>query len=164
MRNLLVTFLLLTIAGGVHAQVPGGLPGQDSPFVRLARPGESTKKVVVVTDVGGGGVYLVGETISLDPLLVMTGAVATAPDVPDQRQEVTISLYRRAGGQRTLIYEAPLEQVLDNPEEHPTLQDDDVVKVDVTVHRKRFSWQQTFTIINTLGTLTILVLRIASIW
>src|SRR5690606_26528978 len=151
-------------AGGVLAQVPGALPGQEGPYIRLARPGETTKKVVVVTDVGGGGVYLVGETNSLDELLVMTGAVTTTPDVPDQRQEVTISLFRRAGGQRTLIYEAPLEQVLDNPEGHPTLQDDDVLKVDVTVHRKRFSWQQTFTIVNTLGTLTILVLRLASIW
>ena len=45
----------------------------------------------------------------------------------------TIRLYRTEGSTRRLIYEATPEELVRNPEQHPALQEGDVLETDVTL-------------------------------
>jgi hypothetical protein len=72
---------------------------------------------------------------------------------------VTIRLSRTTDAARTVIYEAPLEQLFGAQSNYPSLQDGDIVTVDVE-YQQRFGWRDAATIFSSIGTVAVIVLNI----
>ena len=126
-----------------------------------ARPGDATVQILVMGI--NGGIYEVTDGTRLDELLALVGG-ATGPEIGLQSatisRQTTVRLYRGSEGDRSLIYEAPLEQVLLAPHQHPRLLDGDLFLIE-TVTRNRFSWRDALSIIGGLASVALLVERIS---
>lgn len=125
----------------------------------FARSGEPTIQVFVFGTVGATGIFQIGIDTDLGQLLAMTGGVSTGPKVAGERHQVTIRLLRRQGGERTAVYEEPLERMLRNPGAHPDLQDGDVLEVNTEI-RTRKNWLET---VSTLASFTTFAIAIDTI-
>lgn len=156
--GLAVLFVLLLAAEPVHAQSFGatGVEAQGVSFHRFSRPGEATVRVWVVADTRSG-LYEIGEGVSLGELLVLSG---TGPGIVTvrERRNTTVRVYRGDRSQRGMIYEASFEEMLQNPGEYPSLQNEDAVVVETRV-RQRFGWRDTLQIVSGVSTVLILVDR-----
>ncbi|MFW5973316.1 MAG: hypothetical protein ACOCTG_04925 [Bacteroidota bacterium] len=138
----------------------GGLSGveaQGMSFNRFVRPGEAFLQVWVISD-NRSGLYEVGETVSLGELIVLTGA---GPGITTlrERRRTNIRLYRGEGGTREIIYEASLEEMVQEPERYPRLQEGDVVMMETKV-RQRFHWRDALQIVSAASTMILLIERI----
>jgi len=86
----------------------------------FARPGEATIQVLVLGSVNAG-IYEVGVGTDLGELLALTGT-AIPERTKGEKRTLTIRLYREVDGIRNLIYEAPIQQMLNEPKNYPDLQ------------------------------------------
>lgn len=126
-----------------------------------ARPGDATVQVSVWGTIGNTGIYEVPTDTQLDKLLTMAGG---APIDTRQRgqdpDDIRITLYRTGeDGSRTIVYEEPLEHLVQNPE-YPALQDDDILVVELERARTPFRFRDVLGIVSSLASLTLLGLRI----
>ncbi len=126
-----------------------------------ARPGDATVQVSVWGTIGNTGIYEVPTDTQLDKLLTMAGG---APIDTRQRgqdpDDIRITLYRTGeDGDRTIVYEEPLEHLVQNPE-YPALQDDDILVVELERARTPFRFRDVLGIVSSLASLTLLGLRI----
>lgn len=139
----------------------GEVDARGTAYHVYARPGDATVQVLVMGL--GGGVYEVTDGTRLDELLALIGG-AEGPDIglqnPRTIRQTHVRLYRGSEGSRSLIYEAPLEQVLLNPTEHPRLLDGDLFLIE-TEMRNRFQWRDALTIVGGLASLALLIERIS---
>ena len=130
-------------------------------YYSYARPGDATVQVSVWGTVGNTGLYEVPEDTRLDKLLTMAGG---APIDARQRgqdpDDVRITLYRTGDdGSRTIVYEEPLENLVQNPE-YPALQDNDILVVELERARSPFRFRDILGIVSSLASLALLGLRI----
>jgi protein involved in polysaccharide export with SLBB domain len=134
---------------------------QGTAYRVFAQQGEATVQVLVIGNVPSPGLYEIGVGIALDQLLALTGGTTLAAST-SSRTRVTVRLYRFEGASRQLAYEAPIEQLLAEPERYPPLQDGDVVTVETfTVERNRLNWQDAVNLIAGAATIILLVERFA---
>ncbi|MDX1546413.1 MAG: hypothetical protein R3247_05465 [Rhodothermales bacterium] len=164
-----VTFLLLCacVLGGLCAPLV-----QAQEFKRLeelvamgvshhvfARQGEPTIQVLVLGSVGAPGVYEIGTGVELDQLLALSGGMSFE-STEGSVTRVTIRLFREGSGQRSLVYEAPMERLLAEPGLYPLLQEGDVLTVEaVTVAGGRFGWRDALSILTSALSMAILFER-----
>ncbi len=125
----------------------------------FARPGEATVQVMVLSSGGAGGIYEVGVGTDLGELLALTGGAPLGSENNEVEQEVDLELYRGEGQSRSVIYEASLEEVIQNPGAYPSLRDGDVLLVRVT-QRNKFTWRDVIAIVTTVASLLFLFDRI----
>ncbi len=126
-----------------------------------ARPGDATVQISVWGTIGNTGIYEIPEDTQLDKLLTMAGG---APIDARQRgqdpDDIRITLYRAdESGNRTVVYEEPLQDLVENPE-YPALQDDDILVVELERARTPFRFRDILGIVSSLASLTLLGLRI----
>lgn len=130
---------------------------QGMAFSRFVRPGEASVQLWVISN-NRSGLYEVGESITLGELVVLTG---TGPGMttPRERRRTDVKVYRGQGGTRDLIYDATLEEMVQQPGAYPSLQTGDVVMMETT-SRQRFQWRDALTIVSAASTTILLVDRI----
>lgn len=153
-------FVVMPSAGQTFGRV-GEIDARGTAYHVYARPGDATVQILVMGV--NGGIYEVTDGTRLDELLALVGG-ASGPEIGQQfptiSRETTVRLYRGAEGNRSLIYEAPLEQVLLEPHQHPRLLDGDLFLIETTT-RNRFSWRDALSIVSGLASVALLVERIA---
>lgn len=162
LRTLLVAMAML-IAWPIQAQEfgrVGDVEAVGTSYHVFTRPGEATVQVLVLG--AGGGIYEVAADTEIDEFLALMGGVPSFGVRSDKnRIEVTIRLYRGQEGARTLIYEAPIEEMLTNPGQYPELRDEDVFVVE-TVEKSRIGWRDVLSIFTSVSSLILLVDRVAN--
>ena len=165
MRFLSFVFIagLVLPISGVRAQNLGGVGVPPTGVQVFASPGEATVQVLVLNSLGGSGVFQVGLDTRLDELLVVSGA-AVQQQIRGEKRTTTVRLYREGGGARTLVYEAPLEEMLRAPGEYPNLQDGDIFTVETVVDppTPKFTWRDGLSIVSSVSTVVLLVMRLRS--
>ncbi|PEN12633.1 hypothetical protein CRI94_14050 [Longibacter salinarum] len=133
-----------------------------------AQPGEATVQVSVWGTIPRPGIYEVSDSTDLDKLLTMAGG---APVEPRQAKRdpatITVRVYRPNSttgtspeSDRTLQFEAKLDEMLNGSVVYPTLRDDDIIVVETILPRQRFTWRDAISVLSSAGTLTLLALRI----
>jgi len=126
-----------------------------------ARPGEATVQVSVWGTIPRPGIYEVPDTTDLDKLLTMAGGAPLEARREDREPPtITVRVYRPEDGDRSEIFEAPLDEMLRGTASYPSLRDDDIVVVETVRPKQPFGWRDVLSVASTLGTLTLLGLRI----
>jgi hypothetical protein len=164
MRNLWLVctgmlVLLLCSDPALAQRNPTSVIAQGTSYHVFAQPGEATIEVLVLGD-AASGVYVVGAGMNLSRFLAVIGGAGAERTTPETEVTKTIRLLREEGGQRAVVYEAVLEELLRDPGAYPELQDGDVFTVETEVER-RFSLRETLSIVSSLSSLTLLILRLA---
>jgi hypothetical protein len=125
----------------------------------FARVGEPVIRVHVLSE-AGSGLYAVGTSTTLTELLALSGGASVGEGTTEERRTVTVRLYRRgAEGGRAMIYEAELNEMLQEPHRHPSLDEGDVLSVETT-YQRRFDMLRTLQVVSGLSTVVLLVLRL----
>lgn len=150
--------ILLAAAPALAQRNPTDVISQGTSYHVFAQPGEATIEVLVLGD-ASSGIYVVGSGTDLSKFLALIGGAGSERTTDDTEVKKMIRLLREEGGQRVVVYEAQLEELLREPSAYPQLQDGDVFTVETEVSR-RFSLRDTLSIVSSLGTLTLLVIRI----
>jgi protein involved in polysaccharide export with SLBB domain len=140
-----------------------------------ARPGQATVQISVWGTIPRPGIYEIPDTTDLDKLLTMAGGAPLQPRTEDRDPaKITVRVYRPqsaaqtensgtsegTSAPRTMIFEAPLERMLAGQAQYPDLRDDDIVVVETVQPKEGFSFRDVLSVASTLGTLTLLALRI----
>jgi len=130
----------------------------------FAQPGEATVQVLVLGSVGAPGVYEIGISVDLGQLLALAGGpplTETTGGTTSSTNETTVRLFRRGTGRRDLVYEAPFELLLTEPDLYPSLQDGDVFTIETITHQKeRFGWREVLNLTTTVAALVLVYDRI----
>ena len=137
---------------------PTDVIAQGTSYHIYAAPGEATIELLFLGNTGSG-VYVVGETTTLTELLALAGGTGTGDRNEAVRVESTVRMLREQGGERVVVYEAEADATLREPRAHPALMDGDMVVVETEVHN-RFSLRDTLSIVSSLASVTLLVLRL----
>ena len=131
-----------------------------------ARPGEAITEVYVMGTVGAPGLYYVAQGTDLEQLLALTGGASTGAIDARDSVSVTIRLFRPEGEQRRLVYEEAMADFVRQTQAPPTLRSGDVVEVGTLLYpyeppeRRTPFWRDALSVVTTLGSLALLVLRI----
>ena len=126
-------------------------------------PGEATIRVNVVGAIGAAGIWDIGVSVDLGMLVALAGGptaqvAARSEGSSTSFSEGTVKLFRLAGGRRDLIYEAPLDRMLQEPDLYPPLQDGDAVLLEtVTTTKNKMTWRDAILIFNTVVSTAVLI-------
>lgn len=126
---------------------------------RYAAPGHATMEVRVWGGVRTPGTYQVELDQDLVGVLTMAGGPAYDRERAGEERTVTVRLARTHDGRRTVVYEAPMDDIFASRTDYPALQDGDILSVDVD-YRQRFGWRDAATIFSSVGTVAVIVLNI----
>src|SRR5690606_2728336 len=118
-------------------------------YYSFLRTGEVPIEVFMLGAVRSTGVYAVGLGTTLDQLVALSGGVSVGGEGRLER-DAMVRLYHEVGGNRVLSYEQPLGNLLSGTPPLPSLEDGDVVVVDV--QQRGRSW---FTLDNTLRLISV---------
>jgi hypothetical protein len=153
--------VLLSPAVG-HAQEFGRIAETETnvAYFFFAQPGQATVQVSV-WGAPRPGIYEIPDGTDLDKLLTMAGGAPLGPRQENRKPpRITIRLYRPAQSREAPIFEAPLEAMLSGDATYPTLEDDDIVVLEVIQPTPGFGWRDALSIVTTAASLTLLTLRI----
>ena len=155
-----VTFAVLLSVAPAAAQAPRptDVVAQGTSYFIFAAPGEATIELLVLGN-AKSGVYVVGETTTFTELLALAGGVSAADRNENVRIERTVRLLREQGAERVVVYEADADEALRQTGAHPALMNGDMVTVETEVHN-RFNLRDTLSIVTSLASVTLLVLRL----
>ncbi len=117
----------------------------------FAKEGEVTVQVLLLGEVGSPGVYEIGTQIRLDQLLALAGGTAF-----DRDTRITIRVFRGGTSRRNKIYEAKVQDFIEESDRHPILQEGDVVTVE-SKQRNRLQWRDYLRIANSVTAIVTLV-------
>ena len=149
--------------GDVQGQAFGRVEETNSnvAYFYHARPGEATVQVSVWGTIPRPGIYEVPDTTDLDKLLTMAGgAPLEARREGREAPAITVRVFRPEQNDRAKIFEQSLERMLRGQSSYPALRDDDIVVVETVRPKQPFGWRDVLSVASTLGTLTLLALRI----
>jgi hypothetical protein len=149
---------LLASSSAVAQRNPTNVISQGTSYHVFAQPGEATIEVLVLGD-AAAGIYVVGASTNLSKFLAIIGGAGSERTSPDTEVKKTVRLLREEGGQRAVVYEARLEELIRNPSGYPQLQGGDLFTIETEVRRK-FNLRETLSIVSSLSSLTLLVLRL----
>lgn len=152
------TLILLGAAPVLAQRNPTDVISQGTAYRVYAQPGEATIEVLVLGD-ASSGIYVVGATTDLSEMLALIGGAGSERTTPDTEVKKTIRLLRGEGGQRAVVYEARFEELLRDPAAYPALRDGDIFTVE-TETSSRFNLRDTLSIVSSLASVTLLVLRL----
>ena len=154
--------LLLTAMSGpgvVKAQPDLGGAGEG--YVNTyARPGEATQTVYVWGAVGTPGIWEIETGTNLVELFSVVRPTGYGEESPGIRTRVLLRIHRTTDGETRVAHEMRLSELLQmRPQERPSLQPQDVIEVR-NVQTRKFSFQLVSTVVGTLSSVTLLVIRI----
>ena len=114
-------------------------------FHYMVTPGAATIEISAFGDMSHPGIYVLEEGASLAFLLALTGGSDTF-NQPGVRYIKTVRRFRNTGGSQSMIYEAPMEDVMAQVANAPVLSEGDVVTLEV-IQKRKLDWRDIFTII-----------------
>jgi len=129
-----------------------------------AQPGDATVQVSVWGTIPRPGIYEVPDSTDLDKLLTMAGGAPLEPR-QENRDAATIHVrvYRPTpDSARSVLFASSIEDMLSEDTDYPLLRDDDIIVIETIRPRRRFTWRDALSVLSSLGTLTLLGLRIFS--
>ena len=132
---LIISFFSIEYSSGQEFKRLEDINSTGTSFSIFAKKGEATVQILVL-GTGTSGVFEVGVGTRLDQLLALVGGV-TMESSSEEEVETTIRLYRENIGKRTMIYEAPLEQMLTEPGLYPALNEGDIFSMETKIIQKR---------------------------
>ena len=165
-RSLLLGLVLLGMSGSAaYGQAFGRVEETKSnvAYFYHAKPGEATVQISVWGTVPRPGIYEVPDTTDLDKLLTMAGGAPLEARQEDRDEPtITVYVYRPQQGQeeKAKIFESKLDRMLQGQVTYPALRDNDIVVIETVNPDKPFGWRDVLSVASTLGTLTLLALRI----
>jgi len=125
-----------------------------------ARPGQATETVYIWGAVDKPGVWKIAPKTGLVELFSVVHPSGYGLETPGRDREVVLRIHRTEGGTTRMAHEFKLTELLEmRPDERPLLQPEDVVEVR-TVESRSFGLNVVGTIVGTLSSVTLLVLRI----
>lgn len=156
--------LLLSASAPSFAQAvnPTDVISSGTSYHIFAQPGEPTVEVFVLGS-GHSGIYVVGASTTLLDLLALTGAGSNVIDDSEYVRGATVRLMREQGNTRTLVYERDFDQFLAEPDTYPSLQNGDIFTVEIK-QRRRLGVRLVLEYASSLSSITLLVLRLASVF
>ena len=132
-------------------------------YYTFAQEGEATVQVIVLGSISRPGMYEVGISVDLGQLLALSGGppLDRTSGVRSTHNETTLRLFRETTGRRDIVYEAPLDLMLSDPNLYPPLQEGDIFTVQTTtIERERFVWRDALSIFSTITSFALLIDRI----
>lgn len=162
-RTALALMIVGLIVPSAYAQVFSRVEETSSnstAYFYHVQPGTATVETYVMGTVGAPGLYVIEEGTDLGQLLALAGGPALDPLHRDSRRNIEIRLFRQLSDGP--VYAADLGRVVTRPEPYPTLQDGDVLTVEITEMR-RFNWRDAFTVIGGLSALAVAIERAVAI-
>ena len=126
-------------------------------------PGEATVRVNVVGAIGQAGIWDVGVSVDLGMLVALAGGPTASVASRSEGSSVsfsegTVKLYRQTGGRRDLIYEAPLDRMLQEIDLYPPLQDGDAILLEtLTTSKNKLTWRDAILLLNTVISTAVLI-------
>lgn len=168
--RLLVIVLLGVVGGGLvpaaQAQEFGRLQEMKDrsnvAYFFHAAPGEATVQVSV-WGAPQPGIYEVSDTTALDELVTMAGGIPLEPRPDNQkRPEITVRLYRPKDTGRSLLFEAPFEDILSGDEQFRGLKDSDILVIE-TEQQSRFTWRDLLSFTSTGVSVALLIVRVVNL-
>lgn len=166
--SLALLLLAVSISNPAKAQEFGRINDMiatGTAYYVFAQPGEATVQVIVLGSVAAPGIYELGISVDLGQLLALSGGppLTETTGATVSTNATTVRLFRKGTGRRDLVYEAPLDLLLTEPDLYPSLQDGDVFTVEtITRQTQRFSWRDGLTIFSSALTAAILIDRLSS--
>lgn len=151
----LVCFALPSLA---HAQGYGRVEeiASNGAYFHFVRPGVMTVQVYLMGPVGKPGVYELSEGTTIGQLLAFAGGPTMSPRPTTSRRTITIRMYRPAVSGSEPMLEASFDQIIGSAGNTPSLQDGDVLTVEI-VEKQRFNWREGLTLIGSLSALGIVI-------
>lgn len=140
---------------------PGAeLGGEESYVYRYARPGEATETVYIWGAVDQPGIWEIEPGTDLVELFSVVRPTGYGTEGTGTKTRVELRIYRSTNGEPRVVSEMQLGELLEMPPpQRPSLQAEDVIEVR-TVQTRKFGFQTVGTIVGTLSSLTLLVIRI----
>lgn len=162
----LVISPLLVLAAALVGPAPAAgqpvtdLGGEESYVYRYARPGEATQTVYIWGAVDQPGIWEIEPGTDLVELFSVVRPTGYGVEGTGTKTRVELRIYRSTNGEPRVVSEMQLGDLLEMPPpQRPSLQPEDVVEVR-TVQSRKFSFQTVGTIVGTLSSLTLLVIRV----
>ncbi len=142
------------------AQVAPDLQMSGVSYKTYYSEGELTMQVFLISSTGSTGIYEIGTDTRLLELITLAGF---APPVRQERSITrnTISVVRPRLGQEP-IYSARIEQFVQEPERHPTLEEGDVIMIE-SAQKSRFTWREAVSIVSGVSSVLLLAGRLGLI-
>lgn len=162
LRHLFVVFCaLMMLPGGAVGQSVPDSEGRQGNVYTYARPGQGTHTVYVWGGVDQPGVWRIATDTDLVELFSVVHPGGYGAEGTGTRTEIVFRINRSSGGTMQVAHEMQLQELLEmNPAQRPTLQAEDVIEVRATEKRK-FSFATVSTVVGTLSSVTLLVIRLA---
>jgi hypothetical protein len=153
--------LLTAMTGPRAARAQPDLGGAGEGYVNTyARPGEATQTVYVWGAVGTPGIWEIETGTNLVELFSVVRPTGYGEESPGIRTRVLLRIHRTTDGETRVAHEMRLSELLQmRPQERPSLQPQDVIEVR-NVQTRKFSFQLVSTVVGTLSSVTLLVIRI----
>lgn len=129
---------------------------------QYARSGRPTITVFIWGEVGTPGVWRVEPDVDLIELLSVVRVTGIGVDEVGTRRRTILRIYREEGGQRSEIYNVPLERIVSEGGAYPAFQDGDVLEV-VTRSRGRVSFRIVAQVIGAASAVALLIIRLSEI-
>lgn len=136
-----------------------------------ARPGQPTMTIYVWGAVSKPGIWVIEREATLVEVLSLVNVQAGGDMQEGARETRFLRIYRGGGapqpsgayGDRDLVYEAPLDEMMTALQLAPGLQDGDVLAVEVETHRSWFTFRNISSLIGTAAALTLLIIRLGEL-
>jgi hypothetical protein len=153
--------VLMAVAGPRAAWGQPDLGGAGEDYVNTyARPGEATQTVYVWGAVGTPGIWEIEPGTGLVELFSVVRPTGYGEESPGTRTKVLLRIHRTTDGETRVVTEMRLSELLAMPPpERPFLRPQDVVEVR-NIQTRKFSLETVGTVIGTLSSVTLLVIRI----
>lgn len=139
-------------------------PGLTSPLEnpnRFARPGMPTNEVWVWGEVSQPGIWRVERGADLVQFLSHLRVPGLLQQQAQTRSRFTLKIYRGPGQSRELIYEKRLDELLEEGDDYPELQDGDILAVELRQRQSRLRiFQLVVSTVSSAASLTLLFLRL----
>ena len=169
MQRLAFALLLLSLSWFMAPAPPAAAqeapaPGLTSPLEnpnRFARPGMPTNEVWVWGEVSQPGIWRVERGADLVQFLSHLRVPGLLQRQAQTRSQFTLKIYRGASQSRELIYEIRLDELLEEGDEYPELQDGDILAVELRQRQSRLQLFRLVTgVVSSAASLTLLFLRL----
>lgn len=143
-----------------HAQDVGMRPGGAASYLNdYSRPGEATIIINVWGSAGQPGLWRVERDVDLIDLLSVIGVPAVGSNSAGTRSKEFVAIYRIVNGERREVYRRRLKTLLEDGESYPSLQNKDVLAIEVE-QRRRIGLTTFSTLVGTASSLTLLILNL----
>jgi hypothetical protein len=164
MRCVFIFMLLVGLATRSSVAQSLDLPTRNAGayYTYVDDPSDITIEVKVWGSVQNPGLYEVRQGLNLSTLLTLAGGPLTSSRGPRMKSALTLRLYRlQPGGQYVTLYETLMQDELIALDQDPVLTHGDMLVVDEKV-RQSFGWRDGLSVLTALGTIALVIERVAS--